>query len=429
MKQLIIILFYLTISLVTSAQNLLDIYKSGTVKLVPDEEYAKNNNWNDVFKTYYDTIYGAPMGNRKSLKLIPDGSVVINHQYRNFYSKFSPDGTFVKEFGVIGTNGKRFKKTNNIAGVINNNTFFTGLDNMGNMYCFDFNGNYKKKLILDYMSHGMVALPNGKIAVLGWVIWKTKFRSFVSLVDYRTNNEEVIWEHFTERKPIGEEGLFNYAYQFEKGGIISLRTLDINKTRGLRIRSKLSVIDDKLLLSNPNDGTIIVFDLEGNKLSETKISLPNNYISVDEQKAIQQKAIEKYSNKDPLRFSEILNTSEKDSKKAHEYFVNAMKEDLLKIKEPIRKPHFSTMMQDSDNNLLFFEFPEEENTNKFNVWVYKNGGEFVCQSSFVCDDFELQINPNKMVFKDGYIYGLQKLKNSNGVPLRLKRFKLEKAQQ
>jgi hypothetical protein len=73
---------------------------------------------------------------------------------------------------------------------------------------------------------------------------------------------------------------------------------------------------------------------------------------------------------------------------------------------------------------LFFDFPEENDANKFNVWVYENGGSFVCQSSFVCDDYELQINPNKLVFHSGYLYGLQHKKNVEGVPLRLVRFKL-----
>jgi hypothetical protein len=74
--------------------------------------------------------------------------------------------------------------------------------------------------------------------------------------------------------------------------------------------------------------------------------------------------------------------------------------------------------------LLFFEYAEKQGANKFNVWIYKDGGEFICKSSFVCDDYELQIHPGKIVFRDGYIYGLQILKDATGVPLRLTRFKL-----
>jgi hypothetical protein len=82
------------------------------------------------------------------------------------------------------------------------------------------------------------------------------------------------------------------------------------------------------------------------------------------------------------------------------------------------------MIKDSDGNLLFFEMPEEDGANKFNVWVYQNGGKFVCQSSFECDDYDLSITPSKMVFYKGYIYALQTLKDTKEMPLRLVRFKV-----
>ncbi len=144
MKKLILTIFLTVTALLVSAQKLIDVYKKGTVKLVPDTEYSQENNWNNVFKTYYDTIYNTPMGNRKSLKILPDGSVIVNNTYRNFYSKFYPTGKFEKEFGIINTKGEQFKKINAIEGIINNNTFFTELDNMGNMICFDFNGRLHK---------------------------------------------------------------------------------------------------------------------------------------------------------------------------------------------------------------------------------------------------------------------------------------------
>ena len=78
MKKLIIAAIITAVTLPLAAQNLIDVYKKGTVRLVPDTEYARNNDWDKVFETYYDTIYNTPMGNRKSLVVIPDGSVVVN---------------------------------------------------------------------------------------------------------------------------------------------------------------------------------------------------------------------------------------------------------------------------------------------------------------------------------------------------------------
>lgn len=117
--------------------------------------------------------------------------------------------------------------------------------------------------------------------------------------------------------------------------------------------------------------------------------------------------------------------SPEENELALKTMIGNMEQDLQKIKDPIPIPAISTVIKDSDGNLLFFEYPKEANANKFNVWVMQNGGKFICQSSFVCDDYELQINPSKMVFRNGMIYGLQKLKKSNGVPLRLVQFRLE----
>ena len=141
-----------------------------------------------------------------------------------------------------------------------------------------------------------------------------------------------------------------------------------------------------------------------------------------ELKKMALKAIEKYKSMKTWLWGS--KRSPEESKLAQETIIKQMEADLDRISEPIPLPYFSTMIKDSYGNILFFEFPEEENANKFNVWIYENDGRFVCQSSFVCDEYNLEINPSKMVFHNGYIYGLQLLKKSDDMPLRLVRFKL-----
>ena len=404
-----------------SAQNLIDIYKKGSVKLIPDTGYAQNNNWNQVFETYYDTIYNTPMGNRKSLKLLPDGSVVVNHQYRNYYSKFSADGKFVKEFGIKNSKGKKIKRINAIEGVINNK-LFTKLDNMGNMICCDFDGNYIKTLKLDYMSKQMIPISDTKIAVLGWVIWKNQFRDFVSIVDYETNEENIIWEHFTDRSfAKGHTTMFQYSYSFKEHGAFSINTMPL-QDKGLSSHPKIAVSGNELVIAIPDTGEVLVYDFNGNLKSKDKIEWARNYVSVQEQKEIQQKAIARYKSIKNPSFAGWVSPEENIA--ALNKIVGEMEEDLKHISKPLPVPVFSNIIKDSDGNLLFFEFPKEVSANKFNVWIYKGNGKFISQSSFVCDDYDLQITPSKIVFHDGYIYALQTLKKATGVPLRLVRFKL-----
>lgn len=427
MKQLSVIVILLAIFMSTSAQNLIDIYKSGTINLVPDKTYAANNDWDKVFATYNDTIYGKPMGDRKTLLILPNGSALVNNPYRNYYTKFSPNGTFITEMGMTSSTGKRFKKIHEAKDVINDSIIFTGLNNMGDMYSFNFDGIYKKSLKLDYMTRGMIALPNGKIAVVGWVIWAKKFREFVAIVDYETNEEEVIWEHFTDRCPSDKHcKLFNYSYTFESRGAISFNTMPYTKSTGISRPPHIACVNNKLIVALASTGEIITYDLNGKLLNKEKIDWATNYISVEEQKKIQQEAINKYKSIKTPQFAKWVSAAENE--KARNSIVKQMKEDIDKIIDPIPVPAFSTIIQDSDDNLLFFEYAQEKDNNKFNVWIYKNGGEFICQSKFVCDDYDLVLNSGKIVFHDGYIYGLQKLKDSNGVPLRLVRFKLATAE-
>lgn len=425
MKQTFILFAMVMIVITLPAQNLIEKYKQGTVKLIPDTEYARGNNWNKVFETFNDTLYGRHMGFRKNIRLMPDGSVVVDHPHMNFYTKFSPEGKFEREFNIINSKGRPFKKIQQISGIINDNTFFTSLDNMGNMTCFDFEGNYVKTLKLDYMSSREIALPNNKIAVVGWVLWTEKIREFVALVDYDTNEQKIIWEHFTDRscEPGKECKLFNYSYHFKERGSISFSTMSYSKSKRMKARPIIANSGNNLIVAIPSTGEIITYDFEGNEIGKSKVPWNNNYISVEDQKEIQRKAIAQYKSiKDPM-FADWV--SPEENQQALKSIIQDMENDLDKITEPIPIPSISTIIQDSDENLLFFEYPKEENTNTFNVWVMKNGGEFICQSSFVSDEYNLQINPSKMVFRDGMIYSLQALKNASGVPLRLIRFKLE----
>lgn len=420
MRNLALVLLLAFIASSTSAQSLVDIYKNGNVKLIPDNEFAQGNDWDKVFETYTDTLYGKAIGQRKSLKIMPDGSVVVNNAYRNFFTKFSPNGKFEKEFGITGKDGKKWTKHKSIAGIINDN-FFSGLDNMGNMVCFDFEGKYNKTLKLDYMTREMIALPNNKIAVVGWVIWKEKFRDFVAIVDYETNEEKVIWEHFTDRcKGTTQCKMFNYSMEWGKQGMYGINTMPFSKSTGIQ-PPQIASVGQKLIIAIPTTGEILQFNLDGKLQSRDQIEWASNSISVDEQKEIQQKAIENFrARKEDVAVGEYAEKNARGVEKV----LKEMEADLEKIKNPILIPVFAEMIKDSDGNLLFFEFPKEKGANKFNVWIYKNNGSFVGSSSFECDDYNFAINSSKFVFHDGYIYSLAYSKEKTDIPLRLVRFSL-----
>ena len=414
MKKYFVFLGFMLILHNVSAQSLLEIYKKGTVKLIPDTEYGKGNQWEKVFETYYDTLhhglYPAPMGNRKSLVVMPDGSVVVSHPYRDFYSMFDPNGKFVKEFGIKEKSGKMRTKIKPIQGIINNN-FYTDFDNTGKSICFDFNGNYVKTLTVDYMVMQTVPMSNNKIALVGWVIWKDRRRDLVALIDYQTNEHKIIWDYFYVQK--GDNFTFSESEGFKE------TPMPKGVPVGEGLRPQLAFVNNRLIVAIPNSGEILIYNANGKLISKEKAEWEPKYISVEDQKESLRKTIER-----------VTYEQEHKENKGYRYFpdlttrLKDLKADLENINTPKALPMFSNVIKDSDGNLLFFEMAETEGGNKFNVWIYQDGGKFVCQSSFVCDDFDLIITPSKMVFHNGYIYSLQTLKNAKGNPLRLVRFKV-----
>lgn len=417
--KLIAILILFTGSI--NAQTLIDIYKKGEIKLVAESDFGKSNNWNSVFNTYYDTAYHTYVGARKSLVLLPDGSAIVNNTYRDFFTLFNPDGSFDKNFSIKNSSGK-ILTTPKIKGVLDKKILFTEVTNYGKMFCSDLSGKLIKTLDVDYMTSDIIPLPEKKLAIIGWAIWDTKFRDFLAIKDYETGEENIIWSHFTNRSK--EKGISVEVSQ-KKGKKSIMRFPSSSGKLGIRPRPMVRLTkDNKIMLAIPPTGELIFFNLDGEKIKSTFVSWENEQTSVENQQKLYTKKIEHYK--------QIANDEKYIKRFGHEeaikfsqQLVKNMEDEKEFYLKPEELPFISSIIQDSDHNLLFFEYPKEKDSNQFNVYTFNQGGKFICKSSFICDDYDLIINSERLKFFNGYLYGIQKLKSGNGVPLRLVKFKLE----
>jgi len=267
------------------------------------------------------------------------------------------------------------------------------------MYVVNNNGTWLKTLKFTFMDRQIIALPQRKLAVVGWTLNDKETSSLVSLVDYTTNTQKIIWER---RKARIFPVMPYYLFSIEEPIVAS--------------------VGDKLMVVDVKAGEMLLYDLNGKRLGQTPINWRGELISVEAQQAKLRKtmeAIEKF----PIDKPRDNYTVEELTSFKSQSLANLQRE-LDNVRTPIVEPSVATVIKDSDGNLLFFEYPKTKNGNNFHVWVYANGGEFVCESTFVCDDYDLIINPDRMVFKDGYLYSLQNLKNATDIPMRLVRFKL-----
>jgi hypothetical protein len=400
MKKIIALLCVLFLMHNVSAQSLLDIYKKGIVKLTPDTEYGKGNDWGKVFAPFL----GETPTHNMSMVMMPNGSVVVNYS-RNahpFYTMFDANGKFEKEFGITNSAGKRAKHVHRIEGVINNH-FITDSDNMGKIKVLDFSGKIVRTLTIDYGSVNMIPMANNKFAIVGFTVGN-RGKDFIAIIDYNTNEQKIIWDGSINDKP---------DVKFTSGGVMYA-------FGGNNVKPSVAFANNQLIVALPHSGEILFYDVNGTLKSKQKVNWPQKFLSVAEQKENRRKSIERIIQ----RQKELQESGSREEIQRLDNVLQAHRASLENITETLPLPLFANVIQDSDGNLLFFEVPEKEGANQFNVWIFQNGGQFVAKSSFVAEGYDLSIMPSRMIFHKGHIYALTTLKNASGNPLRLVRFKV-----
>ena len=95
MKRILAITFCASLMVSTFGQNLIDIYKSGTVYLKPLPEYGQGNNWNEIFSGYYDKLGNQQVGDEKKIIISDAGEVFMSHKNHYQIWRFDKDGKLV----------------------------------------------------------------------------------------------------------------------------------------------------------------------------------------------------------------------------------------------------------------------------------------------------------------------------------------------
>jgi len=404
--------------LTAAGQDLIEIYKSGQVILDEDKSYGAANEWTDVF---YDINYGVERhsdGKNKAIVLAPDGTVFMSHRSRHSISIFDKDGNYVRDFGRKGGHESDFVYMPFAGGVLSGKYLCTySVD--GRMLFFDLEGNWVKTHALDYMPMETAMLGDGKLAILGSSIWATKSRTFISIMDFDTGREKIIWDHFTDRLDTapGQGAPGQKARKTEK----TVEQLVFRRPRIMNDK------DGNLVMVLPGNGEVKVFSPAGKVIRSYKLETGELMRITDEDR---QEYYEK--GMEALKKTEKAMQEEKDAKlkERSRRFIEQKKEYLEDYLDPELNPGYlpalSQAMIDSDNNLLGFRFTSEEGENKFYVYTFDKMGQKICESSFLSEEYDLDFSSTRFIFHSGDVVAIQFLKDEDSpVPLRLVRFTLK----
>jgi len=421
MKNLIlyIVLLGLIVNPIT-AQNMLSLYKSGPITLVPVAEYGAKNNWDELFDLYNITE-GFTYNQREENKRIvvaPDGSVFMSHKNRYEIWKFGPDGNFIKSFGSKGGKYSQFQYYPSIQPVVNGKYIFTS-DSNGRLKFFDLDGNYVKSINLDYMPQSFQIVGQNQIRISATALWARSFRYFVADIDFDDDEEKIIYDYFMDLgSSFADENnidsLINTQKQhFQLMEVPSRDELILFPGGGFARTSRIS---GKLISMDSNGRTITdtKLDIQRVRISEEDVS--ENYEKMKRDLVTHREAILTSKNSDP---SQMVLVTINQTLSAIEAYKDIENYDPY-------LPYYSNIIVDDQDNMLVFEFTERdaENDNIFDVVAYNSNGETVARTSFISDEYELNISANTFVISGGYLYAVAKLKNYDGMPLRLVKFRM-----
>jgi hypothetical protein len=324
---------------------------------------------------------------------------------------------------------------------------------------FDLDGNYFKSLTLKYMTDDFQPIGNGEVLLTGTSMWKTsdpktktfsyKWRHIVVKLNIYTSEEKIIHSYFEEGgliwidsknrdsirskpAPTPFNGVYLPNYQFFKAPVIQLFE---NGEFAIMDRSKGEV---KVYNSSGKEKASFMLDIT--PLTVTEKDAIEHYESVRKMLLNRIKEAEARPDTAVTRISRgergatpgtVIKTTSFPQK---QLVIKGAKEALDKIDffKDVKNyypnlPYFSNIVCDDEENMLVFEFTpkEQQETNIFNVIAYNNKGEKLARTSFLCDDYDLSFAAGTFVIKGAYVYAVAKLKNAQGMPLRLVKFKME----
>jgi hypothetical protein len=413
-------------------QKLSDLYKKEIINLEPVADFGSKNNWDTLFRDYKAFNYGKPIGQMKKIVIAPDGSLFMSHKTRHEIWKFDKNGNFVLKFGKQGGKPGQFVYLPTVEGIFEGKYIYTN-DVQGRMNFFDFNGKFIKMLKLDYVPLETVPLRDGKIAILGFVVGKNNVH-IVRLKDFLTGTEKQIW---TESENMNENTEIKVKYTKDKpsdnkitisypdGGMMSC---SLPYTHASLTWPRLAVLKNgNLILASPKTGKIIEYSPIGQLVHAFQLNIEPLKVTEEDIQKSYENAI-KGADEFEKRFK-VSARGKKMTEQEQASLIKSYREQLVKFKDrdlyPKQLPYFSSMIIDSDGNILVFEFTkyDDQLNNRFRAYSYDMKGNFLGTSSFKNEALDLTFNSQNFQFFNGFVYTVAKAKVGEKVPLRIVKLK------
>lgn len=394
MKTLTVLVIIIGFALQSNGQSLLDIYKTGTLKLEQEDAYATGEDWNKIFFDYKKGASGSFIGLQKDIAVAPDGSVFVGSSSSYSISKFDPNGKHVLTFGQKGSSNQDFKASPTLGGVVAGKYVFT-YENNGHIKFFSLSGKYVKTIAVDYMPLKVMPLVND-IAVLGHVpLANSRVRDVVTIINPETETMNIIRKY----DDVWKSGALNlrlkdYAFSYKPAFTsvsIQLRALP----------------NGNLLVGITNSNKIEIYSPNG----DLKGSIQLDYKPLP------------YPEDMKKEFFNRIELMVEKGKHTKDEVASIYKEDFF----PVNMPYYYNFLVDSEGNILVFKFTDGDVDHKFNVYTYDGTGKFIGEVNLESAGYNIafQYRTDNVVFYKDKVIGILNLHNDYSAPPKLVRFQLK----
>lgn len=340
----------------TMAQN--NPYPEGEIKLSLNETFGQNPNWAELTSTdefRHDANYREPA----SFTIARDGKIYMINNIKKELQLFDSDGKFVKTLAKISKIAQY--RAVNMVGILDNKYIIT--ENYNRLHIFNLDGSLFKLLYLDYPVFQVVPLVENTIAIYANVVYSGgRIKNTLILKNIITDKDKELEFHMADFNKI--------AYSMKVGkGMVSC---SFPYSRSSYIINKIN--KNQLLVGFTKQSALKIYDYKGNLISSIETNI------------------------EPLIIADSVKTEFKVKMKKQFYKLGYKEQfdnkpintDLF----PTSLPCFHAIQVDEENNILVFLYTEGKPKHTASIYsVFSNKGKHLGNSTFICDDYSLKIDP------------------------------------
>jgi hypothetical protein len=297
----------------------------------------------------------------------------------------------MKTFGKQGGKPGEFLYRQDFHGIMDGR-YLVFSDHQGRINFFDLGGNFVNMITIDYMPLKIYPAKNGKIIIKGHVPSGTFARKVLAVLDYNTEKYDIFYSH-------------NESYQQSDRIVFPAKmggTMTVNSSHAGQWITRITP-SGEVISAHSGQQEVAVFSPSQEKYIKSTFE-----ISVKPVPITQKDKDAYYENfKNNLKKAEV-DTMYAEKIKSDDYF-------------PSHMPYYYNILVDESNNCMFFIYNNDDKDHLFKA--YSTTGEYLGESEFEIDGYEILFQMNPVIIKDGFLYATA-LKDGEENPLRIIRCRM-----